>query len=158
MRKWQPEGGFTGLGTSPCRTTRLRRDSTAGSGTGTGTGTGTPAWNTGKATAKPATLTCPVCQTENEADREFCKKCANPLRAIEVVKPRLVTRDGDEAKAMLKRRELPALVIANLSLPRLDGFALTVIEMRGRRVTKVRASRLEHAPGAAGAEPAGPAL
>jgi diguanylate cyclase (GGDEF)-like protein len=36
----------------------------------------------------------------------------------------LITRNGDEAKAMLKRRELPALVIANLSLPRLDGFAL----------------------------------
>jgi diguanylate cyclase (GGDEF)-like protein len=36
----------------------------------------------------------------------------------------LVTRNGDEAKAMLKRRELPALVVANLSLPRLDGFAL----------------------------------
>ena len=36
----------------------------------------------------------------------------------------LITRNGDEAKAMLKRRALPALVIANLSLPRLDGFAL----------------------------------
>jgi diguanylate cyclase (GGDEF)-like protein len=36
----------------------------------------------------------------------------------------LVTRNGDEAKAMLKRRELPVLVVANLSLPRLDGFAL----------------------------------
>ena len=36
----------------------------------------------------------------------------------------LITRNGDEAKAMLKRRELPALVVANLSLPRLDGFAL----------------------------------
>jgi diguanylate cyclase (GGDEF)-like protein len=36
----------------------------------------------------------------------------------------LVTRNGDEAKAMLKRRDLPALVVVNLSLPRLDGFAL----------------------------------
>lgn len=36
----------------------------------------------------------------------------------------VVTRNGDEAKAMLRRRELPALVVANLSLPRLDGFAL----------------------------------
>jgi diguanylate cyclase (GGDEF)-like protein len=36
----------------------------------------------------------------------------------------LVTRNGDEAKAMLKRRALPVLVVANLSLPRLDGFAL----------------------------------
>ena len=36
----------------------------------------------------------------------------------------IVTRNGDEAKAMLRRRQLPALVIANLSLPRLDGFAL----------------------------------
>jgi diguanylate cyclase (GGDEF)-like protein len=36
----------------------------------------------------------------------------------------LITRNGDEAKAMLKRRELPALVVVNLSLPRLDGFAL----------------------------------
>ncbi|HEY8536776.1 MAG TPA: diguanylate cyclase [Vicinamibacterales bacterium] len=36
----------------------------------------------------------------------------------------LVTRNGDEAKAMLRRRRLPVLVIANLSLPRLDGFAL----------------------------------
>jgi diguanylate cyclase (GGDEF)-like protein len=44
----------------------------------------------------------------------------------------LVTRNGDEAKAMLKRRELPVLVVANLSLPRLDGFAL-LAELR--RVT-----------------------
>lgn len=36
----------------------------------------------------------------------------------------IVTRNGDEAKAMLRRRQLPVLVIANLSLPRLDGFAL----------------------------------
>lgn len=36
----------------------------------------------------------------------------------------VVTRNGDEAKAMLRRRKLPTLVIANLSLPRLDGFAL----------------------------------
>jgi diguanylate cyclase (GGDEF)-like protein len=36
----------------------------------------------------------------------------------------VVTRNGDEAKAMLRRRHLPALVVANLSLPRLDGFAL----------------------------------
>jgi diguanylate cyclase (GGDEF)-like protein len=36
----------------------------------------------------------------------------------------VVTRNGDEAKAMLRRRQLPVLVIANLSLPRLDGFAL----------------------------------
>ena len=36
----------------------------------------------------------------------------------------VVTRNGDEAKAMLRRRALPALVVANLSLPRLDGFAL----------------------------------
>jgi diguanylate cyclase (GGDEF)-like protein len=35
-----------------------------------------------------------------------------------------VTRNGDEAKAMLRRRSLPSLVVANLSLPRLDGFAL----------------------------------
>jgi diguanylate cyclase (GGDEF)-like protein len=35
-----------------------------------------------------------------------------------------ITRNGDEAKAMLKRRALPVLVVANLSLPRLDGFAL----------------------------------
>ena len=36
----------------------------------------------------------------------------------------VVARNGDEAKAMLRRRNLPALVVANLSLPRLDGFAL----------------------------------
>ena len=42
------------------------------------------------------------------------------MSGLEVV----VTRNGDEAKAMLKRRQLPALVVANLSLPRLDGFAL----------------------------------
>ncbi len=36
----------------------------------------------------------------------------------------IVTRNGDEAKAMLRRRNLPVLVVANLSLPRLDGFAL----------------------------------
>jgi diguanylate cyclase (GGDEF)-like protein len=36
----------------------------------------------------------------------------------------VVTRNGDEAKAMLRRRQLPVLVVANLSLPRLDGFAL----------------------------------
>lgn len=36
----------------------------------------------------------------------------------------IVTRNGDEAKALLRRRQLPSLVIANLSLPRLDGFAL----------------------------------
>lgn len=36
----------------------------------------------------------------------------------------MITRNGDEAKAMLRRRQLPVLVIANLSLPRLDGFAL----------------------------------
>jgi diguanylate cyclase (GGDEF)-like protein len=41
-------------------------------------------------------------------------------RGYEVV----VSRNGDEAKVMLKRRELPTLVVANLSLPRLDGFAL----------------------------------
>lgn len=37
---------------------------------------------------------------------------------------------------------------------RLDGYALTVIEMRGRRVTKVRAARVEDGSGAAEAEPA----
>ena len=42
------------------------------------------------------------------------------LAGLEVV----VTRNGDEAKALLRRRQLPMLVIANLSLPRLDGFAL----------------------------------
>jgi diguanylate cyclase (GGDEF)-like protein len=42
------------------------------------------------------------------------------LAGLDVV----VTRNGDEAKAMLRRRQLPVLVIANLSLPRLDGFAL----------------------------------
>ncbi len=42
------------------------------------------------------------------------------LAGLDVV----VTRNGDEAKAMLRRRQLPMLVIANLSLPRLDGFAL----------------------------------
>lgn len=36
----------------------------------------------------------------------------------------VVTRNGDEAKVLLRRRALPALVVANLSLPRLDGFAL----------------------------------
>ncbi len=36
----------------------------------------------------------------------------------------VVARNGDEAKAMLRRRSLPTLVVANLSLPRLDGFAL----------------------------------
>jgi diguanylate cyclase (GGDEF)-like protein len=35
-----------------------------------------------------------------------------------------VTRNGDEARVLLRRRSLPALVVANLSLPRLDGFAL----------------------------------
>lgn len=47
------------------------------------------------AVPKPAQLAgviCPLCQTENEADREFCKKCASPLRGGEVVKPRIVTR------------------------------------------------------------------
>jgi diguanylate cyclase (GGDEF)-like protein len=42
------------------------------------------------------------------------------LGGLEVI----VTRNGDEAKAMLRRRQLPTLVVANLSLPRLDGFAL----------------------------------
>lgn len=46
--------------------------------------------------ARPAPVAgviCAVCQTENEADREFCKKCASPLRGGgEVVKPRIVTR------------------------------------------------------------------
>jgi len=36
----------------------------------------------------------------------------------------IVTRNGDEAKATLQRRELPALLVVNLSLPRLDGFTL----------------------------------
>ncbi|HJP90303.1 MAG TPA: hypothetical protein VJ850_14810 [Candidatus Limnocylindrales bacterium] len=48
-------------------------------------------WNTGKAAPK-AVVTCQVCQTENEADREFCKKCASPLRAVDATRPRLVTR------------------------------------------------------------------
>ena len=48
-------------------------------------------WNTGKAPATPM-VTCQVCQTENEADREFCKKCASPLRSVASVKPRLITR------------------------------------------------------------------
>ena len=48
-------------------------------------------WNTGKS-APPSVVTCPNCQTENEADREFCKKCASPLNPIAVVKPRLITR------------------------------------------------------------------
>jgi diguanylate cyclase (GGDEF)-like protein len=38
--------------------------------------------------------------------------------------PVTVTRNGDEARVLLRRRSLPALVVANLSLPRLDGFAL----------------------------------
>lgn len=42
------------------------------------------------------------------------------LAGLEVV----VTRNGDEAKTMLRRRQMPVLVVANLSLPRLDGFAL----------------------------------
>ena len=41
----------------------------------------------------------------------------------------VVTRNGDEAKAMLQRRELPVLLVANLSLPRIDGFSL-VAELR----------------------------
>jgi diguanylate cyclase (GGDEF)-like protein len=41
----------------------------------------------------------------------------------------VVTRNGDEAKAMLQRRELPVLLVANLSLPRIDGFAL-ITELR----------------------------
>jgi diguanylate cyclase (GGDEF)-like protein len=36
----------------------------------------------------------------------------------------IVTRNGDEAKATLQRRELPVLLVVNLSLPRLDGFTL----------------------------------
>ncbi|HEX2309792.1 MAG TPA: hypothetical protein VHH91_03665, partial [Vicinamibacterales bacterium] len=36
----------------------------------------------------------------------------------------IVTRNGDEANATLQRRELPALLVVNLSLPRLDGFTL----------------------------------
>jgi PleD family two-component response regulator len=44
----------------------------------------------------------------------------------------IVTRNGDEAKAMLRRRQLPELVVANLSLPRLDGFAL-LAELRRRK-------------------------
>ena len=48
-------------------------------------------WNTGKAAPTP-TVICPTCQTENEADREFCKKCASPLNPVAVVKPRLITR------------------------------------------------------------------
>jgi len=62
----------------------------SGAGTVTPTPVPTP-WATGK-TAPPAGIICPVCQTENEADREFCKKCASPLNPTEVVKPRLVTR------------------------------------------------------------------
>lgn len=49
-------------------------------------------WNTGPRAAAVATVTCQVCQTENEADREFCKKCASPLRATDVARPRLITR------------------------------------------------------------------
>jgi CheY-like chemotaxis protein len=41
----------------------------------------------------------------------------------------IVTRNGDEAKAMLQRRELPVLLVANLSLPRIDGFTL-IAELR----------------------------
>ena len=41
----------------------------------------------------------------------------------------IITRNGDEAKAMLQRRELPVLLVANLSLPRIDGFTL-VTELR----------------------------
>ena len=50
----------------------------------------------------------------------------------------IVTRNGDEAKAMLRRRQLPVLVVANLSLPRLDGFAL-LAELR--RVCPARPGR-----------------
>jgi diguanylate cyclase (GGDEF)-like protein len=35
-----------------------------------------------------------------------------------------VTRNGDDARMLLRRRSLPLIVVANLSLPRLDGFAL----------------------------------
>jgi diguanylate cyclase (GGDEF)-like protein len=44
----------------------------------------------------------------------------------------VVTRNGDEARAMLQRRHVPALLVANLSLPRLDGFSLLA---EFRRVT-----------------------
>jgi diguanylate cyclase (GGDEF)-like protein len=36
----------------------------------------------------------------------------------------VISRNGDEAKSLLRRRQLPTVVVANLSLPRLDGFAL----------------------------------
>jgi ribosomal protein L40E len=55
------------------------------------TPTPTPPWNTSKAAPPPVEI-CPVCQTENEVGREFCRKCANPLHPAEVVKPRLITR------------------------------------------------------------------
>jgi hypothetical protein len=63
----------------------------AASGAATPTPPPPTPWNTGKA-APPPTVICPNCQTENEADREFCKKCASPLNPVTVVKPRLITR------------------------------------------------------------------
>src|SRR5829696_2125627 len=36
----------------------------------------------------------------------------------------LVARDGEEAKEILRRRGAPVLLLAELSLPRLDGFGL----------------------------------
>lgn len=52
----------------------------------------TTPWNTGKPAPTPGVI-CPVCQTENELDREFCRKCASPLRGgIEPVKPKIITR------------------------------------------------------------------
>src|SRR5688572_10862263 len=36
----------------------------------------------------------------------------------------LVTRDGDEARAALRRRGAPGLMVTELSLPRFDGFRL----------------------------------
>ena len=63
----------------------------AGSGAGAPTPPLPTPWNTGKPGPTP-TVICPNCQTENEADREFCKKCANPLNQVAFVKPRLITR------------------------------------------------------------------
>jgi hypothetical protein len=86
----------TGTAATPTGATPSTADANAGAagtpGGSTGPTTPTPPpWNVAKP-ATPPTVTCPVCHTENEPDREFCKKCASPLRTVPVVKPRLITR------------------------------------------------------------------
>ena len=44
--------------------------------------------------------------------------------AMETGHPVVVVRDGDEAQAQITSRGVPALLVTDLSLPKLDGFTL----------------------------------